>query len=218
MKKLRTVLVFLGLAGLCAGLTAGESQGPTPKPVGGATVEGGLARSAGLPGTTRETKEDFGAQTARYFQYRWHDLLDIIDFSVGAGPGFLVNVHATKACQAIGGYSDSWRVGMRGRSYGIWRETRKEVGISLLYYQKVNRDVIRGTIENQRSDEMDLDTVDTFGGDKDRSFLGLGGTVHLGVLVDANIRPAQLADFILGWFTVDILEDDNLKAVRNKDL
>ena len=63
-----------------------------------------------------------------------------------------------------------------------------------------------------------LDTADVYGGEKDRSFTGVGATIHVGILVDVNVRPMQAVDFILGIFTIDVLDDDYGKAVRNKDL
>ncbi|MCZ7644081.1 MAG: hypothetical protein M5U26_02185 [Planctomycetota bacterium] len=159
-----------------------------------------------------------GAMFGDYFINRWWDLMDIVDFSLGAGPGVLVHVRATKLAQAIGGWSDSWRVGFRGRSAGVWREKRTEIGVSLLYYQKVERERIAGWVESIRSDDMDLDTAEVYGGDKDRSFTGIGFTVHAGILVDVNVRPMQAVDFALGLFTIDVLDDDTGKLVRNKDL
>jgi hypothetical protein len=221
---MRNVLVMLVLAGLSlspAFAATSENQGecgPVKVKAKG-TTEGGLAGQAGLPGQEpREKTEDVPAQVGQYFLHRFLDLVDIIDFSVGAGPGFLINVRATKLAQAVGGISDSWRVGFRGRSAGVWRETRRECGISLLYYQKVKRERITGWVESFRADEMDLDTADVYGGDKDRSFFGVGATIHAGILVDVNVRPMQAVDFVFGLFTIDVLDDDYNRAVRNKDL
>jgi hypothetical protein len=185
-----------------------------------ATASGGLGKAAG-----KAAKSDnglggrsVGAQAGHYFLSRWYDLIDTVDFSVGGGPGFLINVRATKLAQAIGGYSDAYRVGFRGRSAGFWREKRKEIGVSLLYYQHVERERITGWVESFRSDKMDLDTSTVFANNNDRSFLGIGATVHVLVLVDVNVRPMQALDFALGWFTIDVLEDDTGKPRRNKDL
>jgi hypothetical protein len=183
------------------------------------TTEGGLASQASLPGQEpKEKSTNPGAMVGDYFLHRFLDLVDIIDFSIGAGPGFLINVRATKLAQAVGGISDSWRIGFRGRSAGVWREKRRECGVSLLYYQKVQRERITGWVESFRADEMDLDTADVYGGDKDRAFTGIGATIHVGILVDVNVQPMQAVDFILGIFTIDVLDDDYGKAVRNKDL
>ncbi|MCK6474647.1 MAG: hypothetical protein L6R28_23250 [Planctomycetes bacterium] len=204
-------------SGTSAGIGSGggSSRGTTP---------GGLARSAGVPEGSGSQEsldmigEDGAAMVGNYFLHRFFDLMDIIDFSLGAGPGFLVNVRATKLAQFGGGYSKSWRVGMRGRSVGFWKEKRTEAGISLLYYQKMERERITGWVESIRAEEMDLDTAEVYGGDKDRSFTGVGFTVHAGILVDVNVRPMQAADFVLGLFTIDVLEDDTGKLIRNKDL
>jgi hypothetical protein len=159
-----------------------------------------------------------GGQAAHYFLSRWYDLLDIVDFSVGAGPGFLVHAQVTKLAQVGIGYSDSRRFGLRGRSPGVWREIRQEVGVSLLYYQKIEREKIAGWVETMRCEKMDLDTAEVYGNNNDRSFLGVGATVHLGVLVDVNVRPMQAIDFVLGLFTIDVLDDDTGKPQRGNDL
>jgi hypothetical protein len=223
MRKLLPVLVALfvfGSAPLAFG-ASGEvnSMNDTSAVRVKGTTDGGLATQAGLPGR-RPTEEgkSLGGQVGQYFLNRWFDLIDIVDFSIGAGPGFLINARVTKLVQLVGGVSDSWRVGFRGRRAGVWREKRKECGFSLLYYQKVQREKITGWVESFRVDEMDLDTADVYGGDKDRSFWGVGATVHAGILVDINVRPMQVADFVLGLLTVDVLEDDTGRPYRNKDL
>jgi len=185
------------------------------------TRGGDLERQAGRSSTSADPNaggRSIGKQAGHYFLSRWYDLIDIVDFSVGGGPGFLVNVRATKLVQAVGGYSDAYRVGFRGRSAGFWREKRKEVGVSLLYYQKVERECVAGWVESFRSESMDLDTAAVYANNNDRSFLGIGVTVHALVLVDVNVRPMQAVDFALGWLTIDVLEDDTGKPRRNKDL
>lgn len=194
------------------------NSGEIPKTSKKGTSAGDLAKEAGKtsPGTNKE--RSLGAQAGHYFLSRWYDLVDVVDFSVGAGPGFMVHAQITKVAQAVGGYSDAYQVGFRGRSAGVWREKRKEVGISLLYYQKVERERITGWVESFRSDKMDLDTSSVYANNNDRSFLGIGATVQAGIYVHGNVRPMQALDFILGWMTIDILEDDHGKPRRNKDL
>lgn len=199
----------------------GSSSSGVPGMGRSGTSAGGMARAVNMP-QSYKSYNDYGentsAQVGRWFMNRWWDLIDIADFSVGVGPGFLVHVRATKLAQAIGGWSESWRVGFRGRSAGVWKEKRKEAGISLLYYQRVERERIAGWIESMRAEEMDLDTAEVYGGDKDRSFTGVGFTVHAGILVDVNLRPMQAVDFVLGLMTIDVLDDDHGRLIRNKDL
>jgi hypothetical protein len=222
MRGILAGLVALALVALNSPCQGGEreekaKEGEKPKVRG--TTEGGLAREAGLPGQPpEEREEDAGARVGHYFLHRWLDLVDIVDFSFGAGPGFLINVRATKIAQLVGGVSDSWRVGFRGRSAGVWREKRREAGFSLLYYQKVEREKITGWVESFRSDKMDMDTAEIYLNNNDRSFSGVGATIHAGIVVDINVRPMQAMDFVLGLFTIDVLDDDYNKAVRNKDL
>jgi len=183
------------------------------------TCAGGLAKQAGKKCEgAAASGPAISKQASHYFLSRWYDLCDVVDFSFGGGPGFLINAHATKLAQIGGGYSDAYHVGFRGRSAGFWREKRKEIGVSLLYYQKVKRERITGWVESFRSEKMDLDTSQVYANNNDRSFLGVGATIHVGVLVDVNVRPMQALDFALGWLTIDVLEDDTGKPRRNKDL
>ena len=200
-----------------AGTFAGES-GEVPKTSRNGTSAGDLEKQMGKSSVSSNESRSVGAQAGHYFLSRWYDLIDCVDFSVGAGPGFLINARITKLAQAVGGYSDAYRVGFRGRSAGVWREKRKEVGVSLLYYQKVERERVTGWVESFRSEKMDLDTSAVYANNNDRSFLGVGATIHVGVLVDVNVRPMQALDFVLGWMTIDILDDDTGKPRRNKDL
>ncbi|HYF51928.1 MAG TPA: hypothetical protein VEJ63_21145 [Planctomycetota bacterium] len=213
------VALVLLMGSAMAESSSSSSSGGSMSSSSSGTRAGELERQAGRSSSDPNAGgRSIGAQAGHYFLSRWYDLIDIVDFSVGGGPGFLVNVRATKLAQAIGGYSDAYRVGFRGRSAGLWREKRKEIGVSLLYYQKVERECVTGWVESFRSESMDLDTAQVYANNNDRSFLGIGVTVHALVLVDVNIRPMQAADFALGWLTIDVLEDDTGKPRRNKDL
>ena len=116
------------------------------------TSAGQLQREAsGSKYAIPEEGENLKVQAGHYFLSRWYDLVDVVDFSVGAGPGFLVNGRFTKVAQFGFGYSDAYRVGFRGRSAGVWREKRLEAGVSILYYQKVKRERITGWVEDFRA-------------------------------------------------------------------
>jgi hypothetical protein len=182
------------------------------------TAAGGLAREASLELPEDNGDPSIAKQASHYFLSRWYDMCDIVDFSFGAGPGFLVHAQATKFFQAGFGYSDAYHVGFRGRSAGVWREKRLEAGVSLMYWQKIERERVTGWVESFRADKMDLDTATVYLNNADRSYLGLGATVHVLIMADVNFRPAQAADFVLGWFGIDILDDDTGKPHRNKDL
>lgn len=183
------------------------------------TTAGQLEVEAGIKSSDKDGEGlSIQRQAGHYFLNRWYDLIDCVDFSVGAGPGMMFNAHATKLVQVGGGYMNAKQVGFRGRNAGIWKEKRTEVGVSLLYYQKIEREHINGWVENFRTDKMDLDTSAIYANDHDRSFLGVGATVQAGIMVNANFRPMQALDFVLGWMTVDILDDDTGKPHRNKDL
>ena len=224
MRSIKVLLTALLLSTGLAAAADSYSSGSSASNYGASCYSMGTkgGQLAGDAGGTMYGTPDEGAsikvRAGHYFLSRWYDLLDIVDFSVGAGPGFLVNGHATKVAQFGFGYSDAYRVGLRGRSAGVWREKRLEAGVSILYWQKVKRERITGWVENFRSDKMDLDTAAVYQNNNDRSFTGIGATIHALILVDVNVRPAQAADFVLGWFGIDVLDDDTLKLTRNKDL
>lgn len=222
---LTALLMSAGLAAAADGYSSGSgasNYGASSYASGSSSMGTKGGQLAGEAGGTNYGAPDEGlsikVRAGHYFLSRWYDMLDIVDFSIGAGPGFLVNGHATKVAQFGFGYSDAYRVGFRGRSAGVWREKRLEAGVSILYWQKVKRERITGWVENFRSDKMDLDTAAVYQNNNDRSFTGVGATIHALILVDVNVRPAQAADFVLGWFGIDVLDDDTLKPTRNKDL
>ena len=206
--------------GLGLGATRQTEAMATTDIVPSGTKAGELEKEAGKPAAGASLNEGpkLEAQFAHYFLSRWYDLIDIMDFSFGAGPGFMVNAHATKLAQALGGWSDAYHVGFRGRSAGVWRERRKEIGVSLLYYQKVERERVTGWVESFRTDKMDLDTAGLYANNNDRGFLGVGAMIQAGLMVNVNVRPMQAFDFVLGWLGVDVLDDDTGKPKRNKDL
>jgi len=216
MRVFRLLPLFAAVLTLSVAMAADDE---IPKTSRNGTSAGDLERQANGTSSRRSNDErSLGAQAGHYFLSRFYDLVDIVDFSVGAGPGFMVNVRATKLAQAMGGWGDAYHVGFRGRSAGVWREKRKEVGVSLLYYQKVQRERITGWVESFRSEKMDLDTSAVYANNNDRSFLGVGATIQAGVMVNVNVRPMQAIDFVLGWMTIDVLDDDTGKPRRNKDL
>lgn len=220
MRVFASIVLCAAMFSVAAVKAEDAAGGEVPKTSRNGTQAGDLEAQAKGQRQRSSSREErsIGAQAGHYFLSRWYDLIDCVDFSVGAGPGFLINVRATKLAQAVGGYSDAYHVGFRGRSAGVWREKRQEVGVSLLYYQKVCRERVTGWVESFRSEKMDLDTSAVYANNNDRSFLGVGATIHVGVLVDVNVRPMQALDFVLGWMTIDILDDDTGKPKRNKDL
>ncbi|HLX60274.1 MAG TPA: hypothetical protein VKX17_03225 [Planctomycetota bacterium] len=222
--------VLVAVAAQAADVNAGYGSGVTFSSSNSGSNYGATTYNSTTIGTTGGTLERNAAfvtpdegpnlkvQVGRYFLSRWYDMVDMVDFSFGAGPGFLINAHATKFAQVGFGYSDAYHVGFRGRSAGIWREKRLEAGVSLLYYQKVKRERITGWVESFRADKMDLDTATVYANNNDRAFTGVGAMVHALIMVNVNVRPAQAADFFFGWFGIDVLDDDTCKPHRNKDL
>jgi len=117
------------------------------------------------------------------------DILDIFRLNVGFGPGYGINVRATKLLQAgVESYS-TVRVGL-GKESGIWNP--------------------RYGIVYTESELFTAGVSLTYQGGRQRGTLEVGTTVHLGIIgADAAIDLAEVADFLLGFAMVDFKEDDH---------
>ncbi|MBI4614579.1 MAG: hypothetical protein HY720_13295 [Planctomycetes bacterium] len=178
----------------------------------------------GAPGETHEELEE-GKFIAKkpltgpggYFIGRCLDFADLLGLSVMYGVGLDVNARASKIAQVGAGWYDAHRrLGFIGRYPGYWSEERAEGGISLLYGHWLERRDLNGPITKYhpvgffpRGQNWDIQNG------KDRTIDEVGGTAFAGFLgVDVHHRPVELIDFILGWFTVDIMDDDYTTELR----
>ncbi len=152
-----------------------------------------------------------------YFIARGLDFADLLGLSVMYGVGLEVNARASKMAQVGAGWYDAHRrLGFIGRYPGYWAEERAEGGISLLYGHWLERRDLHGPITKYhpvgffpRGQNWDIQNG------KDRTIDEVGGTAFVGFLgVDAHHRPVELIDFLLGWFTVDIMDDDYTTELR----
>ena len=161
----------------------------------------------------------------RYFADRFWDVTDVMGIRLGSGTTALVNVRATKLVGVGAGYFKGDKFGFDGRAAGYYEEERAEAGILMAHWLKYNRTPENGSrfLFDKRffPKQNEIARVETGVPvekrwvnelyDKDRDALD----IHVGVGVlpfamDFDFSIIELADFLVGWLTVDISSDDTL--------
>jgi hypothetical protein len=148
---------------------------------------------------------------AGYLRDRLKDASEIVELSAGLSIGVEANVRATKVLQAgVGSYNGDW-CGLKEGRLAAWREHRVEMGIAPFFYQELKRTSdtlleIRHPRYGESGFEIYMNDLHLI---TDRGLFEFGLTANLIVLgIDLDLDGAELADFLMGWFGVDILSDD----------
>jgi len=154
-----------------------------------------------------------------YFRDRGADLLDIFLLRIsvahkarafGAGP-------ALPVWAQIGGiYFEGEHFGMDRRGVGVWRERRKEGGISLLYFSNIENEIIWGNyFLEEGTPWMDFEPRglvrnDVQWNDGRRHFFSINAEIQPGLIpgLEAGIYPMEIIDFAVGFLTMDTQNDD----------
>jgi len=161
----------------------------------------------------------FGDHLWVWARDRWLDLADIAKLDIEFGRGFGVNVHATELLQAGIGWWDGSSLGMRGRAFGIWQESRNHGGLGPFYWVDVKRTPTWGTA-NLFDHEYAYTGWDLFeeSGNKaiDHDWTEVGANAQV-LAIGAQVAgsPIEIADFVFGFVTLgaaDIMNDDT-KAI-----
>lgn len=146
-----------------------------------------------------------------YLAARLQDLLDALPFSIGIGPGLYAGARFTVVGPGLGATGEVQRHGWatnptRWSRAGHWRE-HGELG--LLFTSSRSSDPSGHSIAYTPIGPFHTDQ--TKAGLEWPMVLDLEGSVHVGIVgVRAGLSPIQLADFLLGWFGVDLVGDDHL--------
>ncbi|MFH1422228.1 MAG: hypothetical protein ABIH42_05895 [Planctomycetota bacterium] len=160
----------------------------------------------------------FFSSIGRYFSNRTLDFVDIFKINVGIGLGLNVNVRATQLVQAGGFYTAATKAGIMGREAGFWNENSLEMGIPLIFY---GRDVdiapagsgVTGLASYRQQVLWMFDGYEddkSFDEDYDREFLEIGVSAQaIFPSFEFAIRLKQIADFVIGFTTIDICDDDS---------
>lgn len=155
-----------------------------------------------------------------YAKDRFHDALDIVRLRAGfPRDGKAIGAKARVTSLAQAGYVayDGTYVGLDRRGVGVVNEDRQEAGISVLYgsYNKMvpvwGNGFLKGdtdwSIVEDRRILRNLPHWD----DGRQRHLSIGAEVATPLFgIDAGIYPEEVLDFALGFFVLDIFNDDEL--------
>jgi hypothetical protein len=137
--------------------------------------------------------------------------------SVCLGPGIAAQVRATEAAQVGVSILGGVRAGSWGRGAGLWGCAEVDLGLSPIWWYRaaLTRD-LGGDVPDQEIKGAGLSLIAP--DDEDarnrrddltRGFWDFGGTLHAAIIgVDAFVNPAEILDFIVGIFGLDIMGDD----------
>ncbi|MGF1572300.1 MAG: hypothetical protein ACFCU1_04445 [Sumerlaeia bacterium] len=160
-----------------------------------------------------------------YFVDRFHDVLDIVRLRSGIpdeGEGYGVKARVTSAAQVGYVNFDGTYAGINRRGIGMTREDREEGGISFLYFSEHAMDTkfgnvfLEGTTDWSKVRDRRLERNKPYWDDGQGDPLGIGAEIATPILaLDIGIYPIEIADFVLGIFTIDIMEDDRITQARN---
>jgi hypothetical protein len=155
-----------------------------------------------------------------YFRDRANDFVDIFSLSLSLGFGAIVNVRATQFVQCGGLFFDGSKVGFMGRQAGTWTHSECEMGIPGFYIRSVEimpdgKSVKRICTDRGQSWFFQLcgDEGVPYDYNYDRRLWQVGASVHAILLgIDFSVDLKELLDFLLGWSTLDIANDDTNSA------
>jgi len=144
------------------------------------------------PGAHTACAQQRGDTILLYLPNRLFDLLDIVRLRVRGGPGFAVGVRATEAVDAQVGVYTSVFAGIPGP------RARRRINLPV-------------GLENYAGAE-----ISAAAGSSDRGLTGpnygtleFGGGFQFGLLgLDVGVDPGELADFVTGFFLIELVEDD----------
>jgi len=140
------------------------------------------------------------------------DVLDLVSINAGLGPDVQPNVHVTRALQLGAGGAVTGRLGMNNsRQIGFYTQKGYELSFLPLtneYYKRGNaaswgsmvevESKINGTSEPGRKVYREA-----------RDYWAIGGRIPLGLgSVEADVHLVEIPDLLLGFFGVDLMEDD----------
>ena len=117
-----------------------------------------------------------------YIPNRVLDFIDIGRLNVGVGCGCGFNLRATELAEIGFGQYETTRFGMKGRVLPVYTENIDEAGVGFLGY-------VNGVLQRDPSE--------------------IGADLHVGVIgVQAAVSLVEAADFLTGFFLIDLQKDD----------
>ncbi|MCP3985862.1 MAG: hypothetical protein GY723_15880 [bacterium] len=151
------------------------------------------------------------AKVMLYLPDRLLDFLDIMSFDVHVGTGLYINYHMTRALQA--------GIGFRGTGGLGWHDHRSLGGLgqaeSGIVLVALGAQAFAGSMAGTSGVWSTADTMAGLHQPTDRiyqefrDYWAIGESVTLLFFgLEWDLHPVELADFLLGWGAIDILNDD----------
>ncbi len=154
-----------------------------------------------------------------YLEDRFWDATDMVDVKLMAGDG--VDVSARALWFAAGaGDAHSYSLGWANRGYGTFTSDQFDAQFVFPFVDsEYNFKKVAGTIEQYGPqdaglmmpwgpDSPSINFEKFFASGTYEQYHRVGATVQLFLGADLDLRPVEALDFILGFLTVDIREDD----------
>lgn len=160
------------------------------------------------------------AKVLLYLPDRILDLLDIMSIDVHVGTGLYINYHMTRALQA--------GIGFRGTGGLGWHDHRSLGGLgqaeSGIVLVALGAQAFAGSMAGTSGVRSTADSMAGLHEPSDRiyqefrDYWAIGESVTILLFgLEWDLHPVELADFFLGWATIDILNDD-FAHTRSLDL
>ena len=160
-----------------------------------------------------DKQTNWGEKIALYLPNRILDALDMFSLTLGVGPVAEARLMGTRLVDIGAGYSAG--------TYKLYKDYNRQYGIGVEdgwywsfivvgeeeYALREGSLLVDKYVESRSGiPTLDMRCYDYFTGPRD--FWAIGGS--LGFIIDAGvyIHPVEWADFVLGFFMVDIREDD----------
>ncbi len=148
-----------------------------------------------------------------YFPNRILDILDVFSLNLGVGLTAHASLRATHAAEIGGGFSATAQmIKDQNRQYGFARRNGVYSGIGPIVATNMERRPAFLLAKEywwdkdglvSPSDEIFLQKEGAY------DFWEIGGSLGLGVIeADVSIHPVEILDAVLGFFFIDITDDD----------
>lgn len=185
-----------------------------------ARAEGAAAPESAPAAATPRTETRWAAFRANpYWRDRWLDLRDVFGLRVsgasgGRGAGILVRATALAQIGAV--TFDGEHAGLDRRAIGVWRERRLQGALGPLAYTRIRTRTLRGNEFAGPDSDWAKATPrgivrdgEYWDDGRERPF-ACGVELQPGILpgFEARFDPVELMDFLLGWATIDLYDDD----------
>lgn len=155
-----------------------------------------------------------------YLPDRLLDLCDVLSFDVHVGPGLFVNLHLTRAVQLGAGGRGVAGLGWHDhRSLGVLTMTESELvlpGFGTNAFAGMAAGTSGVQLVSAAQGGLHRPSNALYQEYRDYWAAGVAVTAVL-VGIDFDLHPVELADFLVGFSTVDFLRDD-FAATRGLDL